>query len=52
LLLLLELDFFEEPVVLAVLLAGVVGIELVFPLMTSAVPDGSRENVVPDTVTA
>lgn len=46
---LLMLD--EEAVVLALLLAGVLGTVLVLPLMTSAVPFGSREYVVPDTTT-
>ena len=41
----------EEAVVLALLLAGVLGIVLVLPLITRAVPLGSREYVVPDTIT-
>lgn len=38
-------------VVLALLLAGILGIVLVLPLITSAVPAPSNENVVPDIVT-
>lgn len=48
----LEEDWLPDPVVVALLLVGVFGIELVFPLMTSAVPFESREYVVPEIVIA
>lgn len=44
--------FVAERVVLALLLAGAFDIELVLPLIMSAVPFGSREYVVPEIVTA
>lgn len=45
-------DWLPDPVVLAVLLAGVFGMELVFPLIMSAVPLESSEYVVPEIVIA
>ena len=49
----LVLELFDaEGVVVALLLAGVLAMVLVFPLTTSAVPFLSSEYVVPDTVIA